>query len=958
MAIRPSTTAFDLDRIQDLFHRALSVAPEHRGRFLADACGGDTPLVREVATLLDHDANTSHLDRPRSADALRAISQPDDDTGARIGPWRLVEVIGRGGMGTVYRADRADSAYRGSVAVKIVNRGRDSAAMLARFVQERQILAELRHPAIVQLLDGGTTDDGRPYLAMELVDGLPIDDFCRRNDLDVPARLRLFLEVCDAVSHAHRALLVHRDLKPSNILVTPSGRPKLLDFGTAILLDRGHAPDSGTDTNTATAPPRFLTPGYASPEQIEGGHITTAADVFGLGVVLFELLAGNHPFRRVGRETRDALSATCDDTAPRLSLVASSSGMRRQLSGDLDAIVDRALARHPENRYPGADALGDDIRRHLDNRPVAARCATLSYRTGRWLRRHRAIAGAGLLISVLVIGWAATLWTAREQASLEAARSRRVMDLLGELFRVETTPSTVTPMDDAILSNAIVLARTTLEDDPVVRAELLCRIGEIFLNLTRLDEAETVLTEAVNTSAGESDTRVRARTLTALATLHHMRSNYAGAERLLDEALTIFAHDPGLDPGVHAWAVGARAAGNRWRGNLEEASAGYRRAAAISRNVEDSTATASFLGRAAHIRHLLGDDVGAMTDIDEALIMAGETSRAESQLTAALLETRGITAASLGRLDEADDDLARAETVRRTRDGRTDPSLGSVVHTRGWLAIQRGRWRAATTLLDETLELYAGLGADSVYAARASMWRAEIDLRQGDLESAEHRTRHALDTIHARLGSNAPDAADALSLLADIAAERGEATLAADLAETSIAILQQQPTVDGDRVAAATCHHVDHLVVGGRITLQAAREIAFGDPQSRQEVATDDSFRDAPRLLARAKIELMDGHPDHAEMWARHCLAVLAPLTAPTRADVVTAELILAEALLAQGRHADAASVADSILVTTAVEIGPSGSWRVYARQLVDMALTAGDHHDAAARSAPDPESS
>jgi serine/threonine protein kinase len=437
-------------QVRDLADAALDRTGAERALFLETACGADEALRAEAASLLaayDEVQDQAFLNGPPMAMGTTGTGPPEgedaDDTlpaGRRLGPYELVDVLGRGGMGVVYRAVRADDEYRHVVAVKVVRRGMATALGQRRFREERQILAGLEHPGIARLLDGGTTDEGLPYLVMEYVQGQDIDTYCDQRKLGVPERLRLFLGVCAAVHHAHRSLVVHRDIKPGNVLVTADGSPKLLDFGIARLLRT--ASEGPADPTVTVA--RVLTPDYASPEQVRGQPVTTATDVYSLGVLLYELLSGHRPYR--AGLMHEVLAAICEEDPERPSssvartqkrttggttveqtpeVVSGARGttpaaLRKTLSGDLDTIVLKALRKAPEERYASAEAFAEDVRRHLEGRPVQARPQTLSYRAGRFVARNRAAVGAAALVVVALLGG---LFAATRQARI-AERER------------------------------------------------------------------------------------------------------------------------------------------------------------------------------------------------------------------------------------------------------------------------------------------------------------------------------------------------------------------------------------------------------------------------------------------------------------------------------------------------------------------------------------------------------
>lgn len=429
--------------VKDLFHRALERDPAERAAYMAVEAGGDSELFDEVQSLLSaHETAGESLERP--AVDLNAQFPVDESTvpgvGRYVGPYRLLREIGWGGMGAVYEALREDEEFRKRAAVKIVRREMASEAILVRFRLERQILAGLDHPHIAALFDGGMTADGRPWFAMELVEGQPIDEYCRAQHLTVRERVSLFLEVCEAVEYAHRNLVVHRDLKPGNILVTADGRPKLLDFGIAKLVGEENAAPGSRLTRAGDL---LLTPDYASPEQVCGGPITTASDVYSLGVILYELLAGTRPYQLEGKPLQDIVR-TITDHEPRRPSDAiaqddSSAGadgvgtrLRRQLTGDLDSIVLMAIRKEPDRRYSSVEQLREDLQRYLEGRPVLARQGSTTYRFRKFIVRHAAaVSGVTLLFLVLAGGVVSTLLQARRAEAERARAEERFNDLRG-----------------------------------------------------------------------------------------------------------------------------------------------------------------------------------------------------------------------------------------------------------------------------------------------------------------------------------------------------------------------------------------------------------------------------------------------------------------------------------------------------------------------------------------------
>ncbi len=415
--------------VEELFAEALELAPADRAHFLDTACGVDVALHSELESLLDSHAKAQVFfgGMPAISLPLGEASSVDPIVGVNIGNYRVLEPIATGGMGTVYLGERIDAEFRKRVAIKLTRPGLHSEQILARFRRERQVLADLEHPNICRLLDGGSTPDGRPYLVMEYVDGTTLDRHCDQHRLGVRERLGLFLTACEAVHFAHQNLVVHRDLKPSNILVDKSGVVKLLDFGIAKLLDTDEAATDLTLTNL-----RAFTPRYASPEQVSGERITTATDIYSLGIVLYELLTGRSPrsatrhpnqsqglivagrFLRPSRAVTllSAIWDSCDTPAPtELSALRNTTPQRlaRTLTGDLDTILERALSPEPERRYSSVQVFADDLRRHLAGEPVQARPDTAYYRISRFARRQKALVfGIAAVFVILVASLLAT----------------------------------------------------------------------------------------------------------------------------------------------------------------------------------------------------------------------------------------------------------------------------------------------------------------------------------------------------------------------------------------------------------------------------------------------------------------------------------------------------------------------------------------------------------------------
>lgn len=443
--------------IESVFFDALDLPVEERERFVRDRCAGDSNSAEEVLSLLE-----AHFDGPPLIDGslltlgmkILAGNASDDESPAQVGRYRITRELGHGGMAVVYLAEREEGDFQHRVAVKVMRGGRESRSLLARFVTERQVLATLDHPNIARLYDGGVTERGVPYIVMEYVDGAPFLEYCRKNLPELEDRLRLFTKVCDAVQHAHRNLIVHRDLKPGNILVMADGTPKLLDFGIAKIFR-----DDFKNTLAQTAAEeRLLTPAYASPEQIRGKNITTATDVYSLGVIFYELLSGDSPYSKSRDTYEELIAAICDRESVRPSAAVENAAdedlseverrrRKNRVSGDLDIIALKALAKDPARRYASVDQMAEDIRRHLDGRPISARPDTVRYRVTKFVKRNRwQTAAAVLVMASMLSGAGVALWQARkaelervkaEQSQKKAKdRADSIQKLCGDFIRI------------------------------------------------------------------------------------------------------------------------------------------------------------------------------------------------------------------------------------------------------------------------------------------------------------------------------------------------------------------------------------------------------------------------------------------------------------------------------------------------------------------------------------------
>lgn len=507
----------DWPALSALLDEALALPAEERGAWLA-ALAGAHAVHRETlarllgpATGIETDDLLAALPRFESpaGEAGDPLAQPTPaDT---VGPYRLLSELGRGGMGAVWLAERVDAQPRRKVALKLPHLGW-APGLAERLARERDILASLEHPNIARLYDAGVDQLGRPYLALEYVDGVPIERYCEDHGLTLRARLDLVLQVAAAVAHAHTRLVVHRDLKPSNILVTESGEVRLLDFGIAKLLQE----EGGEATELTRLSGRALTPDYASPEQIRGEAIGTASDVYSLGVVTYELAAGVRPYSLKGVGASGLAEAIAQAEVAPASRATADPALRRQLAGDLDAILNKALKKDPAERYATVAAFADDIERHLHHAPVTARPDRLGYRARKFVVRHALQVTAGALVFVAVLaGSGVAFWQARE-ARFEAARAEQVKDFALSIFEDADTDSGAGAATTAadLLKAAQARIESELAGRPEIAVELMTAVGYGLLGQGRMDDAGEILRKAVGLASRELGPR-HPRTLAA-----------------------------------------------------------------------------------------------------------------------------------------------------------------------------------------------------------------------------------------------------------------------------------------------------------------------------------------------------------------------------------------------------------------------------------------------------------
>jgi serine/threonine-protein kinase len=739
---------------------ALGAPPEDRADIVRRICSDDETLRREVESLLAaHEAVGGVLDTsvesfaaPLLARAVSAV--PAESTGMVISRYRLIEEIGRGGMGTVWLAERADGQYEQRVALKIVKRGMDTDEILARFRRERQILARLEHRNIARLLDGGVTDDGRPFFVMEHVAGEPITDACDRRGLGIDERLKLFAVVCRAVGFAHRNLVIHRDIKPSNVLVDGNGEIKLLDFGIARLLHDGEESAPAT-----IASPRFLTPEFASPEQNAGEPVTTASDVYQLGALLYVLLTGERPAS--GEDRR----------------------MPRRLRGDLETIALRALRPEPHLRYPGAEALAEDVERHLECLPIRFGGDRLAYRARKFVRRHRVgvLAGTGVLalMVALVAFDMARVRGERDRARHEADKAMETAQLMGRFLQGWSPDASDRGVVSAekMLRDAARRAERELQGRPEMLAATLSVLGDLHTTLGEWRAADSLLARAQTVQEGLSDEPGvdLAATLARRGRLYRTLGDHERAEAALQRALSL--HQSLLGPRhLETLRVRRELAILRRQEERWEESEDLSRDILAAMSEEDRAAWPFALETATDLGYALFQQAR----FDEAIEILRPTLERQRAIFGEVHASTLFTIRALGSAHRDRGDLEEAETLYREA-LRIAEALYGAEHAETEAAIfvlalvlqREEELAAAETWARRSLELSRRLyGPDHIVLLGRRGLVGAILLDRGDADEAERELRIMLDGVLAAGGGSDPDLGDVRNRLAYLAVKR------------------------------------------------------------------------------------------------------------------------------------------------------------------------------------------
>jgi len=797
-------------RIQDLFQNAADLSPAEQTTFLQAACADDAQLLVEVQAMLDQDrSGQSLLDRNLADIALETLSKapPNSLLLKEFGPYRILKLLGEGGMGVVYLAERKDLGTE--VAIKILRDAWLSPARRERFASEQRTLAQLNHPSIARLYDADSLDDGTPWFVMEYVDGIPITEYCRVHKSSVEQRLHLFRSVCEAVQHAHGNAVIHRDLKPSNILVKNDGTVRLLDFGIAKQLETLDLPVNQTMTGL-----RMMTPAYASPEQVRGDPVGISTDVYSLGVILYELLAGQLPFDLSGLTPAEAATIiadhdpgkpsaavkrphpeTADSAANHSATNSHAISVSKTAWADLDVLCLNAMHKDPRRRYRSVEALIRDVDHYLNGQPLEARPDTWRYRIDKFVRRNRRAVAATAAIFIVIIGlvvfFTVRLARARDAALAEAARTQRIQQFMANLF--QGGDAAAGPSDSlrviTIVDRGVQEAKT-LNRDPKVQAELYQNLGGIYQKLGKFDQADSLLTSALEQrkSLFGADSPEVAESMTALGLLRSDQARLQEAEQLAAQGLAMDKHllapnhpaiakstlaygkvlaqrgsydqaiavlneavrldsAPGVAPADLATSLSALADANYSAGHYDVCKSLYARVLAMHRQIygERHPLVADDLGSIAAAQRDLGYYSEAEALDRQALAIAQSYYGNEHPKTAGFLTSLGQSLTYQNKFDEGVAALDQALAIQKQVYGPAHPAVAETLNELGNVASMRNQYDEARGRFQQAADIYRTVYGDHHYLVAIALSNvADTYLHEKDYPSAEERFRDVI----------------------------------------------------------------------------------------------------------------------------------------------------------------------------------------------------------------------
>ena len=931
-------TPEDWEIVDKAFQRALALDGAEQEAFLEAFEAEHPELGRELRGLLAADSESDdRLASPIAASVEKLADEAVDPwVGKTIGAWKISGRIASGGMAAVFLADRMDGQFEQQVAIKIMSAQLLSPDAVTRFKSERQILADLNHPRIAQLHDGGTTDDGLPYLVMEYIDGLPVDQYCSKHELSIDERLQLFRNICDAVDYAHRNLTVHRDLKPSNILIDEHGEPKLLDFGIAKLLDTKPAGATIAMTREGT---RAMTPEYASPEQVRSEPISVASDVYSLGVLLYRLLTGLSPYGTSVESSVDYERAIVEQEPAKPSTVVtehtqnnvstshpglSASQLRNRLSGDLDNIVLKTLQKEPERRYPSVSALSDDIRRYMRHEPVEARGADWAYVARKFTKRNsKALTIAALVL--LVIASMVTYYTIqlaeeRDRAQLEATKAQEVTEFLTDLFGaaapVVAQGETITA--GMLLEEGAERINEDLEAQPEVRAALLEAIGNSYASMRDNKRALELLEQSRELQGNEASSAELGQ---RIGYLLYDLGEYDRALEELGTALQLETETNGANTVLAGHILRFIAVTHRELGEFEHAEEEFNRSIEILEATgDDGLAQLAYAKtQYAYLKRTTGDLAGAEPLLLEALAIHESLYGDTHPAIASTLTNIGNHYERAGNPELARDFYVRSLEVKRRLYDKDNISIGRTIANLGVIELRLSNFAESERLSKEAMVIFKdSLGDDHPHVIFLAENIADAQLAMGKYEDALATYLESAEKVGDVFGKDHFEYGLSTSNLGGAYLKTGQL----ELAETTL--------LEADVVLRAAVGD-QNLFVAGNLVKLGQLSIARGDPGSAigiyQEAldiynaATDDASVDHALALEQLGIAYVDvGDATAAEQAFRHSLAQWEQLV-ESNSQVWRVSARLGNALQIQGRLNEAEPLLREAFEASAAEL-------------------------------------
>lgn len=857
------------EKINNIVDTALELTKEERDTYIEEQCKGDKQLRQEVTVLIDaieQSETESFLEDLGDYQQQLAQEVLNEDIaekdaaliGTTIDSYELIELIGHGGMGSVFLAKRADEAYDQRAAFKVLRRGLHTPSNVARFKRERQILAKLNHPNIARLLDGGLTPEGLPYFVMEYIEGKPLYKYCNQHLLSIEERIHLFKSICHAVQHAHKNTIIHRDLKPSNILVTEEGEVKILDFGIAKILEPKDPDQPPYQTQTGT---RLLSFRYAAPEQIENQIITTATDIYTLGIVFYELLCGVHPFdleRKKMTEIEKLIRTKSPLSLPEKFLQlpedirqkearfrhTTSSSLSQSLKGDLDAIVLKALRKEPEERYDSIEQFLEDLRRYEQSKPIIARKDTLRYKTKKFVKRHQSELAATVGFILLIVSFTAIytwrITQERNKARLQAEKAQETSEFLVNLFSAsnpaETHGETV-PVKSILEEGLNQIDQ--LNEQPEVQSQMLHTMGKVYTNLGEYDRAEMLLERALNIQTnidGQFNTEV-ASIYNDLGGLHQKAQEIQQAEPFYAKALNIRKKIVGPNDIRYAETLSDLGALMRFKGNLDSAAVLYNRALEIRQTnlIPNHPDIANSLNNLGVLEKSNGNLETAKQYYQEALEIRRNHFGDIHPKVANVKNNLAVLYRTKGEFDLAETYYTETLKIRRQVYGQNHPLTAQSLNNFAGFLIDRRAYDQAETYYRQALKVRKKLlGPSHIQTGTAYNNLANALFEKSQLDSAEHAYRNALDIYSSSLGKNHRYVGIVKSNLAKTLTAKNDLKTADKIFKEALAIMRD--SYDSENISFANLYNYRAKLELKRKEISQAKDLLEDALEIRKEI--------------------------------------------------------------------------------------------------------------------------